>query len=231
MRGSLRLRHQQACPAAEAGRSRDARACRCAPAVIARIRGVERTLGHLPRSWRSDDLVPFERELADLRELVLTGRTPVRPRVVTLAEWAGPWFEGIASQVEAGRMSPLTFNDYEGAWRLYLEPAFSRMPLGGITHQEIVKFTRADRGGPEREPRQGPAHPAVGDAHRRDERGAHRQEPVALAAAGPSPRRQPPRLHRPAALSTATAAARAPRSARAPGRDACGIHRRRPGRP
>ena len=142
MRGSLRLRHQQSCPAADTGRSRDARACKCSSAVIAGVRGVERTLGHLPRGWRGEDVIPFERELADLRELVLMGRTPARPKIVALAEWAGPWLEGIAAQVEAGRMSPLTYNNYEGDYRRHLAPHLGKLPLGGITHDVIVKFMR-----------------------------------------------------------------------------------------
>ena len=39
------------------------------------------------RGWRSDDLIPFERELGDLRGLVLEGRALARPKIVTLAEW------------------------------------------------------------------------------------------------------------------------------------------------
>ncbi len=122
MRGSLRIRHVRSCPACEPGRARDARACRCSPSVQARVAGVSRSLGHLPVGWRLNDLIPFERELGDLRGLVLEGRTPPRPKIVTLTDWAIPWLEGIAAQVQAGRMSPLTYNHYEADWRLYLQP-------------------------------------------------------------------------------------------------------------
>ena len=142
MRGSLRIRHVKDCPATAVGRARDARACRCSPSVQARVAGVSRSLGQLPRGWRTDDLIPFERELSDLRGLVLEGRAPRRSKIVTLAEWAEPWFERIAAQVEAGRMSPLTYNQYEGAWRLYLGPALGRLPLPAIDHETIVRFMR-----------------------------------------------------------------------------------------
>ena len=55
---------------------------------------------------------------------------------MTLEEWAGPWFEQIAVQVELERMSPLTYNKYEGDWRLHLAPAFGRLPLTAIDHDD-----------------------------------------------------------------------------------------------
>lgn len=102
MRGSLRVRHREGCPAGAGGRTKDARACRCSPSVQGRVAGVSRNLGHLPRGWRANDLIEFERALADLRMLVLEGRPPVHTRVMTLREWAVPWFERIAAQVEVG---------------------------------------------------------------------------------------------------------------------------------
>lgn len=148
MRGSLRVRHREGCPADAAGRTKDARACRCSPSVQGRVAGVSRSLGHLPRGWRANDLIEFERALADMRMLVLEGRPPVHTRVMTLREWAGPWFERIAAQVEVGRMSPLTFNSYEGAWRLHIEPAFGRLPLAAIDQAAIARYMRdrMDRG-------------------------------------------------------------------------------------
>src|SRR5438045_855905 len=118
MRGSLRIRHQEGCPAAVKGNARDARICRCSPSVQARVMHVTRALGYLPKGWRREDLIPFERELIDLRGLVLEGRAPARRKIVTLDEWAPPWLEGIAAQVEVARMSPSTYNHYEGAYRL-----------------------------------------------------------------------------------------------------------------
>ncbi|MEA2253544.1 MAG: hypothetical protein QOG70_3786 [Solirubrobacteraceae bacterium] len=143
MRGSLRIRHGEKCPAGQGGRPRDARACRCSPTMQARVASVSRALGHLPRGWRADDLLRFERELAELRDQVLEGKQPRRAKLVTLSDWAIPWLEGIASQAELGRVSPLTYNNYEGDWRRYLEPAFGRLPLPAITYDEIIKFQRA----------------------------------------------------------------------------------------
>ncbi len=57
--------------------------------VLARVGGVNRSLGALPRGWRQADLIEFERRLLELREQVLTGRTPPPTRPVTLDEsWA-----------------------------------------------------------------------------------------------------------------------------------------------
>ena len=143
MRGSLRLRHSQTCGAREAGRTKDCRACTCNPLVLARVGGVARSLGHLPRGWRGSDLLEYERRLVDFREQVLTGRTPPPSRAVTLDEYAGPWFEKLATQVELGRMSPLTFNKYEGDWRRHLKPAFGRLPLGAIDQARLVSYMKA----------------------------------------------------------------------------------------
>ncbi len=143
MRGSLRLRHAVLCPARESGKTKDARSCRCAPVVQGRVGAVQRRLGYLELGWRNTDLIAFERQLADLREQILSGRTPRPTRVVILDEFVGPWFEKVAAQVEVGRMSPLTFNQYEGVWRRHLRPTFGRLPLGAIDQPLITKYMRA----------------------------------------------------------------------------------------
>jgi integrase len=143
MRGSLRLRHAVACPARAGGKTKDARSCRCAPVVQGRVGRVQRRLGYLELGWRAADLVTFERQLADLRDQILTGRTPKPTRIVTLDEFVGPWFEKVAAQVELGRMSPLTFNQYEGVWRRHLRPTFGRLPLGAIDQPLITRYMRA----------------------------------------------------------------------------------------
>lgn len=142
MRGSLRVRHREGCPASASGRTKEARACRCSPSVQGRVGGVSRSLGHMPRGWRMSELSEFERALAELRVRVLLGRPPAPTRVITLRDWAGPWFQRIATQVEVGRMSPLTFNGYEGAWRLHIEPAFGGLPLAAIDQAAIARYMR-----------------------------------------------------------------------------------------
>jgi hypothetical protein len=62
---------------------------------------------------------------------------------MTLEEFVGPWFEKVAAQVELGRMSPLTFNQYEGVWRRHLRPTFGRLPLGAIDQPVITRYMRA----------------------------------------------------------------------------------------
>lgn len=134
MRGSLRLRHGRACPAMAPGKNRDSRACRCSPAVEVRFSsvGIVRKVGYLPKGWRAEDLAEFERERLDMRSQLLAGQ-PVRPtRTMTLADYAAGWFERLHSAVKLGQISPLTFNQYEGDWLLWLGPRFGRLPLGAI---------------------------------------------------------------------------------------------------
>lgn len=46
----------------------------------------------------------------------------------------------LATQVEVGRTSPLTYNKYEGDWRNDLRPAFGRLPLGANPQLVIVSY-------------------------------------------------------------------------------------------
>jgi integrase len=134
MRGSLRLRHKQDCPARAAGKNRDPRACRCAPAVEIRFRtlGVERIVGYLDRGWRAQDLDEFQRELLDMREQLMAGRRPRPRRATTLNDYAAGWFARLHDAVKLGQLSPLTYNQYEGDWRRWIGPRFGRLPLGAI---------------------------------------------------------------------------------------------------
>jgi hypothetical protein len=140
-RGSLRIRHAQDCAAEVEGRPKDPRLCTCSPLVVGRIGDISRSFGHLPRGWRETDLIEHERRLLELRDQVLSGRTPPPSRVVTLEEYVVPsWFNKLAIQVEMGRMSPNTFNKYEGDWRRHLKPAFGRLPLGAIDQARLVTY-------------------------------------------------------------------------------------------
>ena len=170
---------------------------RCCPPVRRASTASSGRLGHLPARLAHADLVAFERRLAELREKVVNGQVLPPSRPVTLEEFAGPWFERIAAQVELGRMSPLTYNKYEGDWRRHLQPAFGKLPLGAIDQARSSVPAQEDRRGSQREHRQGLAHGAVRDAHRRRLRGAHREQPAALAEPRAPPRRQPPRRPRP----------------------------------
>lgn len=133
VRGSLRLEHTKSCPVK--GHRPDypaARACRCAPRVRARLARRDYTLGHLPKGWKVADLEPFERRLVDTREAIVEGRTPRPRRVVTLAEYAPGWFQTLHAAVHMGTVSPLTYNTYEGQWRLHIAPFFGGYALGAI---------------------------------------------------------------------------------------------------
>ncbi len=47
MRGDLRVRHRNGCPANASGKTRDSRVCRCSPAVEIRFQSVGITQGRL----------------------------------------------------------------------------------------------------------------------------------------------------------------------------------------
>ena len=142
MRGSLRLRHSQTCPAREAGGTKDARSCSCSPSVLVGVGSVARSLGALPRGGRATDLLECERRLFELREQVLTGKPPAADLPAHARRVRRPWFEKVALQVELGRMSALTFNKYEGDWRRHLRPAFGRSPIAAIDQARIVSYMR-----------------------------------------------------------------------------------------
>jgi integrase len=142
MRGSLRLHHAKRCPASARGQMLRSDLCSCRPTVQARVARVERRLGYLELGWRVADLAEFERRLAELREKVVHGQVLPPSRPVTVEEFAGPWFERIAAQVELGRMSPLTYNKYEGDWRRHLRPAFGSLPLGAIDQPLLLQYLR-----------------------------------------------------------------------------------------
>lgn len=134
VRGSLRLEHQKACPVEEGHRAdaAAAKACRCSPRVRARLARRDYTLGSLGKGWKTADLEPFERKLVDVREAIVEGRSPRPRRVVTLGEYAPGWFTNLHAAVRMESVSPLTYNTYEGQWRLHIGPFFARYALGAI---------------------------------------------------------------------------------------------------
>jgi integrase len=109
------------------------------------VAGIDRRLGYLPRGWRGDDLLPFERKLGDLRAAIVEGREPPRLRVVTLEEWALPWLERIEAQASLGRLSPLTYRQYESSWRVHLRAAMGRLPLPAISQQVLARYSSDKR--------------------------------------------------------------------------------------
>ena len=185
---------------------RDAGQCRATPAPTpAAAARVGAPLGPMPtglpapllarapaRPGVQADLIEFERRLLELREQVLTGRTPPPTRAVTLDEFVGPWFEKLAMQVELGRISPLTFNKYEGDWRRHLKPAFGRLPLAAIDQERLVRYMRAkmqsglsestSRAGSSRCAGCSPTPSATATSSRT--RSAHRSAPGTAAAVG-----------------------------------------------
>ena len=146
MRGSLRLRHQRACPAYGTNKTRDSRVCRCSPAVEVRFRslGLTRKVGYLSKGWRAEDLAEYQRDLLEMREQLLAGRPPRPKRLLTLNDYAGGWFAQLHAAVKLGQVSPLTFNQYEGEWRRWLSPRFGHLPLGAIDVAAVNAYI-ADR--------------------------------------------------------------------------------------
>lgn len=135
-RGSLRLIHQKACAADGA----DPRVCSCSPRVQARVAGHDYSIGYLAKGWLMRDLEPFDRKLLDMRDAIVEGRSP-RPReVVTLEEFGPPWFQQLHAAARMGSVSPLTYNSYEGNWRLHIRPFFGRYALGAIDALIVNKY-------------------------------------------------------------------------------------------
>ena len=141
VRGSLRLEHKKTCPAK--GHRPDSRACRCGPRVRARLAGKDYTLGSLEKGWRAADLERFERKLIDMREAIAEGASPRPHRVVVLGDYAAGWFQALHVAAQMGSISPLTFNTYEGDWRLHIGPWFGKFPLGAIDAALVNRYISA----------------------------------------------------------------------------------------
>jgi Phage integrase family/Phage integrase SAM-like domain len=140
-RGSLQLRHRKGkkpCPA----KGKDARRCRCGPTVYAVLAGEWTKIGHLAEGWRKDDLGEFEHQLAEMRRKLSAGEPyrPAEPKL--LREWAQEWFNELHDAADAGDISKLTYNTYEGSWHNHLEAAFGDKPIAAITPEMVRRFIR-----------------------------------------------------------------------------------------
>ncbi|MDP9383888.1 MAG: hypothetical protein M3P50_01395 [Actinomycetota bacterium] len=146
MRGDLRVRHRNGCPANASGKTRDSRVCRCSPAVEIRFQsfGITRKVGYLPKGWRAEDLTDYQRDVVEMRDQLLAGRPPRPNRLLTLNDYATGWFAQLHAAVKLGQVSPLTFNQYEGEWRRWLAPRFGHLPLGAIDVAAVNAYI-ADR--------------------------------------------------------------------------------------
>jgi integrase len=94
--------------------------------------GITRKVGYLPKGWRAEDLADFQRDLLEMRDQLLAGRPPRPKRLLTLNDYAAGWFAQLHAAVKLGQVSPLTFNQYEGDWRLWLRSRFGHLPLAAI---------------------------------------------------------------------------------------------------
>jgi integrase len=138
-RGSIQLQHVGAC----AAKGKDSRTCRCAPRVYAVHGGQWERIGELPEHWRKSDLVKFENRLAHMREAVEAGGRFRQPKQVRLSEYAEQWFEELHTTAEAGRVSKLTYNTYEGIWTNHLEAAFGAKIVGAIDQAAIRRYVES----------------------------------------------------------------------------------------
>jgi integrase len=129
-RGHLAIRHARTCQA----KGRDSRSCTCSPTVQARFRGmgVFEPLGRLPKGWVVDDLIEFETDLVELRCHLQDGKPLRLKQIVTLRDYAPGFFETLRAAVLMGKISPLTYNQYEGEWRNHIEPYFGKFALRAI---------------------------------------------------------------------------------------------------
>jgi integrase len=139
-RGSLQVRHKKGC----AGKGSSSRGCSCRPTVYAVLyvgsRHQRRRLGYLEKGWASRDLRQFEDDLASLRRRLETGRPLQQHEPITLTEYAETFFHELYAAAEAGRISRLTFNTYEGHWHNHLEPAFGKEPMAAIDQRALRRY-------------------------------------------------------------------------------------------
>ena len=135
-RGSIQPRHQKGCSA----RGKDNRACRCAPTVYAVLNGQWAKIGYLPLGWRKADLVPFEAQLAEMRTIRETGGNFAPRRAIRTDEYGDAWLDELHAAAEAGRVSKLTYNTYEGSWTNHLRPFFGAMPLAAIDPATVRRY-------------------------------------------------------------------------------------------
>lgn len=138
-RGSVQLRHRKSCGAT----GKDARACHCGPTVYGVLEGEWSRIGYLEAGWRKADLAPFESQVAQMREALERGESFRPRRAVRMADYADQWFERLYDEAEAGYVSKLTYNTYEGQWTNHLAPAFGRKPLGAIDAPLIRAYVAA----------------------------------------------------------------------------------------
>jgi integrase len=115
--------------------------------VYAVLDGQWAKIGYLEEGWRVRDLVPFEGRLAELRGRHEAGEAWQPQRRLGLAEYAEQWFAELYTQAEAGRISKLTYNTYEGVWANHLEPAFGHVALDGIDAAAIRRYVNGKLAG------------------------------------------------------------------------------------
>jgi integrase len=138
-RGSIQLRHRKGCGA----KGKNGRACRCGPTVYAVLGGEWSIIGYLPEGWKKSDLAQFEDQLAERRVKWLAGEPWRQSKVKRLSDWAGEWFAELHDAADAGDVSKLTYNTYEGDFRNHIEPAFGQKPLAAITPEMIRRYIRS----------------------------------------------------------------------------------------
>ena len=142
-RGSVQLRHRKGCQA----RGKEPRACRCAPTVYVVLGGQWAKVGFLEHGWRQRDLAPFDDRLVEMRARFAAGEAWQPKKVLRLVEYADRWFDDLHAAAEAGRVSKLTFNTYEGLWANHLAPAFGALPLAAIDAATIRRYVNAKLAG------------------------------------------------------------------------------------
>lgn len=133
---SIEVRHATDCGA----KGRDARNCRCSPAVRIRVARTWLPSRKLPLGWRVRDLEAIEREALDAKQDHDSGRRVVEPRgtVPTMREWAKGWLADFAADVRAGEASPTTLVNYESYWRRHFDEPLGDLPLTEVSAELIL---------------------------------------------------------------------------------------------
>jgi integrase len=125
-------------------RALEARACKCSPTVYAVIDGQWAKVGYLDAGWKARDLDPFAARLVEMRNKYAAGEQWQPRKMPRLAEYAETWFSDLYAAAEAGGISKLTYNTYDGVWHNHLAPVFGNLPLAAIDARALQRFVRVN---------------------------------------------------------------------------------------
>lgn len=136
----LDVRHGTKCPA----KDRDARRCRCAPSVRARVARRWVLTTKLDKGWVQADLEPIEEAALGAKLDHDSGQRVIGKREnPLLKDYGRRWLGELDRLVLAGEYSPDTVRSYWSAWNNHTVPALGDKPLKAITRQDVTELRNA----------------------------------------------------------------------------------------